>query len=58
MPELLPFEPGTPARKLLQLTRFPGHDAVLTIDGTEQRIVRLKVTPDITEILFEEADHA
>ena len=47
-----------PARRVLRLTRFPGHDAVLTIDGKECRIVRLWVTADVTDLVFEEAEDA
>ncbi len=40
-------------RKLLRLERYPGTDAKLTINGEEQRIIRLKVTDDVTEVLFD-----
>lgn len=43
-----------PERHLLRLERYPAQDAVLTIDGQPCRVVRLKVTPDVTEILYEE----
>lgn len=49
-------EQVTAARKLLRLVRYPGYEAVLTIDGAEHRIVRLKINPNVTEILFEESD--
>lgn len=45
---------GESVRRVLRLVREPGADAVLTIDGVPQRMVRVKVTPGITELVYEE----
>ena len=57
MPELVDVTPGSPERHVLRLVRYPGYEAVLTIDGVPQHIAHLKVTPDVTTITYE-ADHA
>lgn len=41
-------------RHLLRIVRLPGTEAVVTIDGQEMRVVRIKVTDDVTEVLFDE----
>jgi hypothetical protein len=41
------------ARHVMRLTRKPGHDAELTIDGIPVRIVNLKVTPDVMTVVYE-----
>jgi hypothetical protein len=43
----------TAARHVMRLTREPGRDAELTIDGMPVRIVNLKVTPDVTTAVYE-----
>ena len=40
-------------RKLLKIIRPPGGGASMTIDGTEYRVVRIKVRGDLIEVLFE-----
>jgi hypothetical protein len=41
-------------RKLLRIVREPGTDARMFIDGAECRVVRIRVTPDVTEVLYEQ----
>lgn len=48
-----PRAASRPPRHVLRLERYPAKDAVLTIDGQPCRVVRLKVTPDVTDILYE-----
>jgi hypothetical protein len=44
------------SRHVLRLTREPGRDAELTVDGQPVRIVEgtLKVTPDVTTLVYED----
>lgn len=44
------------ARHVLRLTRRPGEDAELAIDGVPVRIVpgSLKATPDVTTLVYEQ----
>ena len=43
-----------PERHVFRLVREPALDAVLTIDGKPFRIVTMKITPDITRVVYEE----
>jgi hypothetical protein len=46
-------------RKLLRITRPPGAEASMVIDGTEYTVVRIKVRGDLIEVLFDgREDHA
>lgn len=46
-------EPDAGTRHVMRLTREPGKDAELTIDGIPVRIVNLKVTPDVMTAVYE-----
>jgi hypothetical protein len=49
--------PPTPQaeRHLLRIIRPPGAGASMTIDGTECKVVRIKVHGDLIEVLYEPA---
>ena len=40
-------------RHVMNLTRLPGAETTLTIDNIPQRVVYIKVTPDMTIISYE-----
>ena len=40
-------------RHLLMIERLPGAEATMVIDGKPVRVVRIRVTPDQTEVLYE-----
>lgn len=45
-----------PDRKLLHIIHEPALPAVMTIDGIEQRIIRITVTADEMAVLYEPPD--